>query len=118
MAVRVTSWLSWPGMIRMLFAHLRLAVRLLREPSVPLILKAVPLVAALYIVWPIDALPDLLPVLGQVDDLGLTPIALQLFIRWCPADAVAFHRNAISARAPYSRMTPRGQVIDAEWRRE
>ncbi len=118
MATGVTSWLSWPALVRTLFLHVRLAVRLIREPSVPRYLKAVPILAACYVLSPIDVLPDLVPMLGQLDDLGVIMLALELFLRWCPADAASFHRHAIATGARYAPMMPKGQVIDAEWRRE
>ena len=49
--VRVTSWLWRLGLLRMLLSHVRLAGRLLREPRVPLLTKAVPLLAGLYLVF-------------------------------------------------------------------
>lgn len=118
MATHVTSWWSWPALARTLFSHLRLAVRLIREPAVPRHIKSVPFLALVYLLSPIDILPDVLPALGQLDDLGLIVLALELFLRWAPPDAVAFHRQAIAARARYSPMISRGQVVDAEWRRE
>ena len=59
-------------------AQARLAIRLLREPQVPLLAKAIPLLAGLYLVSPIDALPDIVPVLGQLDDISLIVAALAL----------------------------------------
>lgn len=118
MATHVTSWLSWPMLARTFFSHVRLALRLVREPAVPAYLKAMPFLAVLYVLSPIDILPDLIPMLGQLDDLGFLVLALELFLKWCPSDAVAFHRTAIAARAKYSPMIPKGQVIDAEWKRE
>jgi len=53
------------------FAELRLAWRLMREPRVALVAKALPVLAALYVVSPLDFIPDVLPVLGQMDDLGI-----------------------------------------------
>jgi hypothetical protein len=54
MAVRVTSGLSWPSLVQSLVSHLRLTMRLLREPSVPLLTKASPILAALYLISPLD----------------------------------------------------------------
>jgi len=70
MAIRISSWLSRPGMLRSLFQQARLAVRLLREPRVPLLLKAIPVLALIYLISPLDLIPDILPGLGQLDDLG------------------------------------------------
>ncbi|MGB7219114.1 MAG: DUF1232 domain-containing protein [Vicinamibacterales bacterium] len=112
------SWLSWPALLQTLFAHVRLAVRLVREPRVPVLMKALPLGALLYVVSPIDLIPDVLPVLGEIDDLSLVVIALVVFLRLCPAAATAFHRAAIAQGRRYSPMPSTSDFIDAEWRRE
>ena len=118
MAARVTSWLSRPGLLRTLFSHARLAVRLVRDPRVGLLVKTLPLAAALYVISPLDLIPDVIPVLGQLDDLGILLISLEGFLRLCPAAAVAFHRAAILQGRRYSPMPATGDVIDAQWRRE
>ena len=64
---------------------------------------------------PVDFLPDVLPVLGQVDDLGLIVIASAVFLRLCPRDAVTHHRAAIAERRRYAPMAPTDTIIDAEW---
>ena len=115
---RITSSLQQPGVLSALVTRARLAFRLLREPRVPLLAKVVPVLAAVYLVSPIDAVPDIIPVLGQLDDLGFVLFALEMFLRLCPAAAVAFHRAALSGGRRYGPM-PRGEeVIDAEFRRE
>ena len=118
MAARVTSWLSSASILRTLVAHLRLTVRLLREPGVPLLMKIVPAVAAVYVISPIDAVPDFLPVLGQLDDLGVIVMALETFLKLCPARVVDFHRAALAQGRAYSPMPGDGDVIDADFRRQ
>src|SRR6266853_4157030 len=118
MVARMTSWLSRPGLLRTLLSQMRLAIRLVREPGVPLLTKALPLLAALYRVSPVDLVPDVLPLLGQLDDLGVVLIALEVFLRLCPAGAVAFHRAAIAQGRGYGPMSPADGFIDVEYRRE
>jgi uncharacterized membrane protein YkvA (DUF1232 family) len=89
----------------------------MRDPRVPWLTKAVPLVAALYLVAPFDFVPDIFPVLGQLDDLGIAVLALEVFLRLCPSSARAFHEAAIAERRAYSPMAPTDEIIDAEWRR-
>lgn len=115
MAVRTTSWLSLPSLLRTLVTHGRLAWRLLRDPAVPLLVKFLPAAALLYLVSPIDGVPDFLPVLGQLDDLGVLLLALESFLKLCPDHIVDFHRSAVTA----GRATrPSGEVIDVEFRRD
>ena len=101
MAARVTSWLSRPSLLRALISHVRLTVRLLREPRVPLLIKALPVLAVLYAIWPLDVVPDFLPVLGQFDDLGVILIAVGAFLKLCPAGAIDFHRAAMAQGRKY-----------------
>ncbi|MBI3538046.1 MAG: DUF1232 domain-containing protein [Chloroflexi bacterium] len=71
-----------PGALAQFVQTLRLVWRLLTDARVPALPKLIPLAAAIYIISPIDLLPDF--ILG----LGL-----------CPKDSVAEHRHAIQSRA-------------------
>ncbi|MCM0619523.1 YkvA family protein [Nocardioides bruguierae] len=50
----------------------------LRSSDVPTWKKGLGLLGVLYIVWPIDAIPDTIPVLGWLDDVGV----LALLVAW------------------------------------
>jgi uncharacterized membrane protein YkvA (DUF1232 family) len=117
-AASETSWLSWPSLVRTLVWRVRLTLRLLREPGVPLLAKAVPILAALYVFLPLDFVPDFLPVLGQLDDLGVIVIALEGFLKLCPAGAVEFHGTALTQGRKFCPMPPDGEIIDAEFRHD
>ena len=98
-------------------SHIRITLRLLREPCVPLIFKLIPMAAAAYVISPLDFVPDVLPIIGQLDDIGIVFIALEAFLKVAPGDAVDFHRSAVVAGRPFSPMPAGGEVIDAEFRR-
>ena len=122
---RMTTWLARPALLRALFEQARVAARLVRDPSVPWFFKAALLLPLAYVVSPIDALPDVLPVLGQLDDLAIVTLAVQAFLKLCPQAVVAHHRAAVGRRQGYSPAASpsgaaagSGEVIDAEWRRE
>jgi uncharacterized membrane protein YkvA (DUF1232 family) len=118
MAASVTSWLTRPALLRTLVSHMRLAVRLVREPRVSMIVKVVPMLTALYVISPLDLVPDVIPILGQLDDLGVVLLSLEGFVKLCPAGVVDFHRGAIAANRRYAPMSARDEFIEAEWRRE
>ena len=118
MAFRFTSWLTRPLALRSLVRQIGLAVRLFREPRVPTALKAIPIVAAMYVISPVDIVPDFILGLGQLDDIGVVLMAFEFFVRLCPTGAQSFHREAIAQRRPYAPMsTPDDDAIDAEYRR-
>jgi uncharacterized membrane protein YkvA (DUF1232 family) len=79
----------------------RLVWRLLGDRRVPLWLKGLPLVTLLYVLSPIDAIPEvLLPVLGPLialDDLGAILLGLNFFIMLSPPDVVADHERRLAA---------------------
>ncbi|HKT80552.1 MAG TPA: DUF1232 domain-containing protein [Vicinamibacterales bacterium] len=106
------SLLSWPGVFRALLSQARLSWRLVREPRVPLWAKAVPFAAIGYVLSPIDVLPDVVPLLGQIDDAAIILMALQLFHRLCPLPALEFHRARLRAGRPFTPMTATDDFID------
>ena len=48
----------------------------LRKPDVPLWAKSTILGALGYFIFPVDAIPDIVPVVGYADDLGVIALAL------------------------------------------
>ena len=74
------SKLLEPGMLN----QTRLAWRLLRDQRVSSLKYALPVLLFIYMVSPLDAIPDLLPIIGQTDDLGIAVAALMLTIRLLP----------------------------------
>jgi uncharacterized membrane protein YkvA (DUF1232 family) len=57
----------------------------LRHPGAPGWLKAATALLLLYLVSPLDLIPDALPVIGVVDDLVLLPLALHWLLSMLPA---------------------------------
>lgn len=96
----------------------RLVWRLLGDPRVATTTKLVlPGLAAAYLLWPADLLPDIIPALGQLDDLAIIALAVKLFVDLCPSDIVRQHRESVTrgsaARPPDQ---GKGDVVDAEYR--
>jgi len=105
-----------PVVLRELLQHLRLWWRLLRDRRVPLLLKlAVPGLALAYFLWPMDFLYDLIPVLGQVDDVLIVLLALKLFESWAPRSVVAEHWARVTGKSPGG-PGDGAEVIDGEYR--
>jgi uncharacterized membrane protein YkvA (DUF1232 family) len=113
---RLSSVLMRPWTLRAFWREARLVLRLLKEPRVPLWVKATIPLGALYLVSPVDLIPDFIPG-GQIDDLVLLYGAVKLFLKLSPPAAVAFHQDALARRQPYSPMPVGDDVIDAQFTR-
>lgn len=84
-----------PGFLREQWQNLRLIWRLFRDPDVPIYLKLIPFSAILYLILPIDLLPDMFVGLGQMDDLALLMLGAKTFTTLAPQHVVAAHREAL-----------------------
>jgi uncharacterized membrane protein YkvA (DUF1232 family) len=61
----------------------------LRHPASPTWLKWAVAGLALYLVSPVDLLPDFIPPLGMVDDLVLIPLAIRALLNRLPPNVRA-----------------------------
>ena len=82
-------------------AHLpsfvKLFSRLVKDPQVSLSPKLILLAVLAYVILPVDLVPDFLLGLGQVDDLLVIFLGLNLFLRLCPRAIVREHVQLIAA---------------------
>ena len=60
-----------------------------RHPAAPAWLKVGTALIVLYVVSPIDLIPDMIPVVGVVDDLIVVPLAIRWLLARLPADLAA-----------------------------
>jgi uncharacterized membrane protein YkvA (DUF1232 family) len=119
MATGIKRWFSFPALVRSVYSNARLATRLVRDPQVPPLLKALPLVGMAYVLLPLDFIPDVLPALGQIDDLAIIMMAMEALRRLAPSHVVAHHEGAIARGRGYSPVTStKPDYIDAEFRKD
>jgi uncharacterized membrane protein YkvA (DUF1232 family) len=104
------------GFLGGVFKQVRLAWRLYKDGRVPGWVKLIPMAGLLYLLSPIDLLPDLmLPGLGEVDDIVMLLLALKLFVDLSPPGIVREHLNDLFGATAE---TPRNEqpYIDAPYR--
>jgi uncharacterized membrane protein YkvA (DUF1232 family) len=115
MSQRPTSGFSLTGLMN----QVQLIYRLFQDERVPTLLKvAVPLGVALYFVMPLDLIPDFLPGLGQIDDIAVLLMAMNLFVKMAPQLVVTEHRQALGLDDPTAAdadATTRLHETDAPW---
>ena len=95
--LRIKNYRNLLGLILQLPNRGRLCWRLWRDRRVPKYLKGMVIVALLYVLSPIDLIPEFfVPFIGQLDDATLLLLASYLLIRWSPQEVVSEHRASIS----------------------
>lgn len=96
----------------------RLVWRLLRDPRVATVTKVVvPALTAAYVLLPVDFLPDVVPALGQLDDLAILLLGTRLFIELCPPEVVRQHQEEIAAGRPMRQSEKgEGETVEGEYR--
>jgi uncharacterized membrane protein YkvA (DUF1232 family) len=71
--------------------YARIVWGLLRDPRTPIGLKGILAAALAYVVLPVDLIPDVIPILGQADDLTVLLLVLDLFVQNAPPEVRAEH---------------------------
>jgi uncharacterized membrane protein YkvA (DUF1232 family) len=113
--IQPTSWLTD------LFRQVRLIWRLWRDRRVPLWLRLIPPAILVYLLWPLDMLPDPLPGLGQLDDLGVILLGLRTFVALAPEEVVREHLTELAGHwrvgsSPGEPPSHGPEIIEGEYR--
>ena len=87
--------------------YLGLSYRLIRDARLTAGQRALAAAAAAYTVSPIDPVPGIIPVLGQLDDLAVLLLGLRRTVRAAPQDVAAEHLSATGLSL---------EIIDADLR--
>jgi uncharacterized membrane protein YkvA (DUF1232 family) len=87
-------------------AKAQLACALMRDPRLPISVRLVIPAAVLYLVLPLDIIPDFIPILGQLDDLLVLLVAMRLIMRSIPEALLDEHI------ARLERIEPRTSNVD------
>jgi hypothetical protein len=107
------------GFLQDLTNRFRLISRLLMDSRVSPVIKALPIAALAYVVWPVDLLP-----VNPIDDALVIWLGTTLFVELCPPDVVQEHLHSMD-RWPVSNKdqnspgsssnNQEGDIIDGEF---
>lgn len=86
--LRVLPNLLSPHYWKKTWTEIKLVWQLMKDGRVPLYLKAIPFMVAVYLLMPFDLIPGFIPVIGQFDDVGLLLLGLSTFIRLAPDEVI------------------------------
>jgi uncharacterized membrane protein YkvA (DUF1232 family) len=108
------------GFLSGLIRQARLGWRLFKDSRVPGWVKLIPVAGLVYLLSPIDLVPDLMiPGLGEIDDIALILLALKLFVDFSPPGIVSEHLETLAGKRgrPSPEVEPsEAETIDAPYR--
>ena len=105
-----------PDMLSQLWTSIQLSARLFFDGRVGCFSKFIPLMIGLYILSPIDFLPDILLPFGVMDDLGAFLVGLQMFIHSAPRSVVEEHRARLSGRRQVNYRQDEPHILEGDYR--
>lgn len=85
---------GWQGLLQQGPKQVALFQRLLRDPRVPALAKAVLVGAAVFAISPLN-FPQYIPIVGAMDDIGIALLAIKFFLGQVPQDVLSEHRQAV-----------------------
>jgi uncharacterized membrane protein YkvA (DUF1232 family) len=92
--VKLSSSTRYVRMARLVIklpTYARVVWGIMRDPRTPIGLKGMLAAALAYVILPVDLIPDVIPILGQADDLTVLLLVLDVFIQNAPAEVRAEH---------------------------
>ncbi len=92
MAEEKKNWLGpyipQGNILREVVQQIKLLYHLMLDRRVHPLAKLIPLAAVAYVFLPLDFIPDLFPVVGQLDDAAIVMLGVRLFFEAAPPDVV------------------------------
>jgi len=77
--------------VKRLPKYLMLVADMARDPEVPASAKTALVVGGVYAISPVDLIPGIIPVAGQLDDMVVLLLAIRTAVHACPPDVAARH---------------------------
>ncbi|RPI33298.1 MAG: hypothetical protein EHM70_06455 [Chloroflexota bacterium] len=106
------------GVFSDLATRVKLVLRLLGDPRVNMLVKAIPVGSVIYLLF-----PDLAP--GPIDDAAILWLGMYLFVELCPPEVVEEHMRALTRTAPgefsqepEKRKRDEEEILEGEFREE
>ncbi len=109
----VSTTVKNASFISNIIKQFRLAWLLFQDRRVSLWVKSIIPVSLIYVISPIDLIP-LIPVAGQLDDLGVIFLGLTTFIKLCPPHIVQYYQRQIET--DLGQVVNKKEIIDTPYR--
>jgi uncharacterized membrane protein YkvA (DUF1232 family) len=102
------------GILAEIIKNIKLIWRLLNDGRISPWLKMIVPGTLLYLLFPIDIVPDIAPGLGQLDDIAVILLGLKLFVEMCPEEIVRQHLDELASVASPWRVVEEDETPEEE----
>jgi uncharacterized membrane protein YkvA (DUF1232 family) len=104
-----------PNSVQELWENVQLAWSLFRDNRVsPYLRFGIPILIAVYVISPVDIVPDVIPGLGQLDDIAALWVGLTFFLSQVPANIKDEYRSG--ARSEKADRAADPDVVEGDYR--
>ena len=109
----MTIWQHWKQVTKALKREIFTLYWVARDPRTPRWMKGWVILIVGYALSPIDLIPDMIPLFGQLDDVILLPLGIALVIYLLPTDLIDECRSRAESESSEDRPVSRiaGAVI-------
>ena len=102
------TWKQWARQLKKETYAIYIACK---DPRVPWYARVFAGFVVAYALSPIDLIPDVIPVLGYLDDLILVPLGILLVVKMIPSDVLVEGRKKAEAAMGQGKPTSRNAAI-------
>ena len=102
------------GILAEIIKNIKLIWRLLNDGRISPWLKMIIPATLLYLLFPVDIVPDFAPGLGQLDDIAVILLGLKFFVEMCPEEIVRQHLDELASVVSPWRVVEEDETPEAE----
>lgn len=99
-----------------LFKQLKLVWLLFKDGRIGSLTKSVLPLSLLYVISPIDFIPDFILGFGQLDDFGVVLLGMTLFVKLCPPQIVEEYLRQLEFGNDFYFDSDNDETVDATYR--
>lgn len=104
--------MKWGRIIYRIKRYVKVYWLLLKDPRTPKISKIMVLAAIIYLVWPFDLIPDLIPFAGLVDELIIIPLLFYVATKFIPKSVVEDNMRKAKGKNKEFEDVQEGEIIE------